>query len=79
MVGSERCRRAMAGLGSVNKAMAGEPMDLAAKVPAPTTPPSEDAKATSLVEPTVRTNFADTALWVGALTTDENGQRAVFA
>jgi uncharacterized protein YfaS (alpha-2-macroglobulin family) len=27
----------------------------------------------ALVEPTVRSNFADTALWVGALTTDKTG------
>ncbi len=29
------------------------------------------------VEPVVRSNFADTALWVGALTTDANGQASV--
>ncbi len=29
------------------------------------------------VEPTVRTKFADTALWVGALETDENGEAEV--
>ena len=29
------------------------------------------------VEPTVRTNFADTALWVGALQTDANGEASV--
>jgi alpha-2-macroglobulin len=28
-------------------------------------------------QPTVRTNFADTALWVGSLTTDENGTAQV--
>ncbi|MHB9132173.1 MAG: alpha-2-macroglobulin family protein [Armatimonadota bacterium] len=30
-----------------------------------------------LVQPTVRSNFADTALWVGALTTDEHGEAKV--
>ncbi|MDA7950083.1 MAG: MG2 domain-containing protein [Pirellulaceae bacterium] len=30
-----------------------------------------------MVEPTVRSNFADTALWVGSLTTDRNGQANV--
>jgi uncharacterized protein YfaS (alpha-2-macroglobulin family) len=30
-------------------------------------------QGTPLVEPTIRTNFADTALWAGALQTDENG------
>ncbi|HEY2759361.1 MAG TPA: MG2 domain-containing protein, partial [Pirellulales bacterium] len=59
-------------LGSVSKAMRGD-LTAAAGVPAPMTPPSEDGNATSLVEPTVRTNFADTALWIGAITTDENG------
>ncbi|MHB9132305.1 MAG: alpha-2-macroglobulin family protein [Armatimonadota bacterium] len=29
------------------------------------------------VEPTVRSNFADTALWVGALTTDANGEATI--
>src|SRR5262249_4929502 len=46
---------------------------LAGEMPVPAAPPAEDTKATSLVEPTVRTNFADTALWIGNITTDENG------
>ncbi len=29
------------------------------------------------MEPTVRTQFADTALWVGTLDTDENGEAEV--
>ncbi len=29
--------------------------------------------ATNLIEPAVRSNFADTALWIGALETDEHG------
>ena len=37
-----------------------------------------DSGATNpLVQPTVRTNFADTALWAGAITTDENGTAQV--
>lgn len=32
-----------------------------------------DAQAAELVEPTVRSNFADTALWVAAVETDQNG------
>ena len=64
----------MRALGAMNKSMAGvPPMALAAEAPAPTTPSSGDAAAQALVEPTVRTNFADSALWVGAITTDENG------
>ncbi len=35
-------------------------------------PGSENGQA-ALEEPTVRSNFADTALWVGALTTDDQG------
>ena len=34
---------------------------------------SEAAPPLDLVQPTVRTKFADTALWVASLTTDENG------
>ncbi len=30
-----------------------------------------------MVQPTVRTKFADTALWVGALTTDKDGTAEV--
>ena len=30
-----------------------------------------------MVEPTVRTNFADTALWVGSLATNEKGEAEV--
>src|SRR5262249_46564656 len=30
-----------------------------------------------LIQPSVRTNFADTAFWTGALSTDENGQAQV--
>jgi uncharacterized protein YfaS (alpha-2-macroglobulin family) len=33
--------------------------------------------AQPLVQPTVRTKFADTALWVGALTTDQQGRASV--
>ncbi len=33
--------------------------------------------AAGMVEPTVRSNFADTALWVGALQTDVNGEASV--
>ncbi|MEQ8785629.1 MAG: MG2 domain-containing protein [Pirellulaceae bacterium] len=36
-----------------------------------------NAPAPDLVEPTVRTNFADTALWVGELTTDKTGMAEV--
>ncbi|HEY2827852.1 MAG TPA: MG2 domain-containing protein [Pirellulales bacterium] len=35
------------------------------------------ANAAQLAEPTVRTNFADTALWAGSLSTDENGTAQV--
>ncbi|MCC9609219.1 alpha-2-macroglobulin [Blastopirellula sp. JC732] len=34
-------------------------------------------QAAQTVEPTVRTNFADTALWVGALTTNKQGEAEV--
>src|SRR5207302_7735908 len=30
-----------------------------------------------LVQPTIRTKFADTALWVGSLSTNENGEAEV--
>jgi len=33
-----------------------------------------ESGAAPLVEPTVRSNFADTALWVGAVTTNSNGE-----
>ncbi len=36
-----------------------------------------DQPAGELVEPTVRSNFADTALWVGSLTTDKTGMAEV--
>ncbi len=39
--------------------------------------PGDDGGAKPLVEPTVRTKFADTALWVGALTTDADGMADV--
>ncbi|HEV2972109.1 MAG TPA: MG2 domain-containing protein, partial [Pirellulales bacterium] len=35
------------------------------------------AAAPPLVQPTIRTNFADTALWVGSLATNENGEAEV--
>ena len=38
---------------------------------------SEEGGGTPLVQPTVRTKFADTALWVGALTTDKDGTAEV--
>ncbi len=38
---------------------------------------SSESNAAQLVEPTVRTNFADTALWAGSLTTDDNGAAQV--
>src|SRR5665811_382516 len=31
----------------------------------------------AMVQPTIRSNFADTALWVGSLTTDEDGTAEV--
>lgn len=37
----------------------------------------EQQQAAQTVEPTVRTNFADTALWVGALTTNKQGEAEV--
>jgi len=42
--------------------------------------PADDAGGQpggDMVEPSVRTNFADTALWIGALETDKNGQAEV--
>ncbi len=68
-------------------------MGLAAATSAPAAPASgavyafdgqadKDAKAVSspqqqLVQPTIRSNFADTALWVGSLTTDGDGTARV--
>ncbi|HTN76301.1 MAG TPA: alpha-2-macroglobulin family protein, partial [Pirellulaceae bacterium] len=37
----------------------------------------DDQGGAALVEPTVRSNFADTALWVGAITTDKTGMAEV--
>lgn len=37
----------------------------------------EEAAAPHLIEPTVRSNFADTALWVGTLDTDDEGHAEV--
>ncbi|MDY0167208.1 MAG: MG2 domain-containing protein [Thermoguttaceae bacterium] len=39
--------------------------------------PTEDAGAAPMAEATVRTEFADTALWVGAITTAKNGTAEV--
>ncbi|MBI1310729.1 alpha-2-macroglobulin [bacterium] len=39
--------------------------------------PAGDAQSTANIEPTVRSNFADTAFWTAALTTDENGEATV--
>jgi len=36
-----------------------------------------DAATAANVEPTVRSNFADTAFWTASLTTDENGEASV--
>jgi alpha-2-macroglobulin len=36
-------------------------------------PPGADAGGAALVQPMIRTKFADTALWAGAVTTDETG------
>src|SRR5690606_37376190 len=41
---------------------------------APAAPPAEPAP---MVQPTVRSNFADTALWIGSLTTNEKGEADV--
>ncbi|MGQ9575058.1 MAG: alpha-2-macroglobulin family protein [Thermoguttaceae bacterium] len=52
-------------------------------LPAPGVPmaekqaPPEGGAAAALVQPTVRKEFADTALWVGALTTDQDGTAEV--
>ena len=37
----------------------------------------QPAGAAPMVQPTIRTKFADTALWVGALTTDKDGTAEV--
>ena len=58
------------------------------KLPAPATPAdsatmeltelrSGGAPCSPLVQPTIRTKFADTALWVGSLTTNEKGEAEV--
>ena len=39
--------------------------------------PDPGGRPAALVQPTVRSNFADTALWVGALTTDKDGTAQV--
>ena len=50
---------------------------IAAQPHLPPTRAEAPVAAGPLVQPTVRTNFADTALWVGAVTTDENGMAQV--
>ena len=40
---------------------------------------SAEAPQAPMVEPTVRTNFADTALWVPSLTTNDHGEATVLA
>lgn len=52
------------------KAMEGADKDAAA-------PPGQPAGPQQLQTPSVRKNFADTALWVGALTTDKEGKAKV--
>ncbi|MFI4876544.1 MAG: alpha-2-macroglobulin family protein, partial [Blastopirellula sp. JB062] len=70
--------RAMARGGMMKSAMA---MDAVAEsAPAPAAPQAEGqagAAPPALVEAEVRTNFADTALWVGALTTNRQGEAEV--
>ena len=51
------------------------PMAMTAST-APATPPAADA-GNALVQPMIRTKFADTALWAGAVTTDETGTASV--
>jgi hypothetical protein len=63
--------------------MAGGPMPAAAPMDAAAAPESAAAESLSgaagaeAVQPTVRTNFADTALWAGDLTTDADGTAEV--
>jgi uncharacterized protein YfaS (alpha-2-macroglobulin family) len=47
-------------------------MNGAAAMPAKST-----GAAAPMVQPTIRTKFADTALWVGQLTTENNGTAEV--
>jgi alpha-2-macroglobulin len=45
-----------------------------APAPAPTSPGGEMPDSPKLVDPTIRNNFADTALWLPDLKTDDTGQ-----
>jgi len=49
----------------------------AAEAAAPAGPGAEGGEAAEMVQPTVRTQFADTALWVGAIETDSKGTAEV--
>ena len=53
------------------------PMAMADKTGKPAQGELNEAPAAPLVQPTVRTKFADTALWVGALTTEKDGTAEV--
>ena len=52
-------------------------MTPAARAPEAGEPGKPGGAAAPLVQPTVRTNFADTALWVGSLTTNDKGEAEV--
>ena len=60
--------------------MAAPPMPMAAADGEGRSEPASNGRragAAPMVQPTVRTKFADTALWVGALTTDKDGTAEV--
>jgi len=57
--------------------MAAAGMALEAPHAAANSPATSETTAAQLVQPTVRTNFTDTALWVGSLSTDEDGAAQV--
>ncbi|MGD9127492.1 MAG: MG2 domain-containing protein, partial [Planctomycetia bacterium] len=79
----------MGGMGGMKRAAADsvagemqmeESMSLAAATPKPSAPGVShggDENGGQMVQPTVRSNFADTALWVGNLETDQDGTAQV--
>ncbi|MCX7426558.1 MAG: MG2 domain-containing protein, partial [Planctomycetia bacterium] len=73
--GMPMARRAMAKGAAPEAPMAAAPMDGLAAVEEKSSEGA--APGGEMVEPTVRTKFADTALWVGKLTTEANGTAQV--
>ncbi|MGD0516643.1 MAG: alpha-2-macroglobulin family protein, partial [Thermoguttaceae bacterium] len=66
-----------AAMPAAGMAKGGQAMDAMAEIAKAPMENAAEAPETSLVQPTVRTKFADTALWVGALTTEKDGTAEV--